>query len=133
MRQCLCSSMGKAGPGQGLQKEGTRGPCSGAVPAALHAHPRSCPTMLTSMPVGMRICVHAHRFVRQGSELWKSLHQGILTTGNLKDALGFREAGSARIVGCAQQVRVPSIPCIGHHLLVCGYPFMRMRAYSFKA
>ncbi|KAG2496759.1 hypothetical protein HYH03_005168 [Edaphochlamys debaryana] len=41
----------------------------------------------------------AARFVRQDSTCWSALHAGVLTTGLLKEALGLKEPGAARVVG----------------------------------
>lgn len=39
------------------------------------------------------------RYVRQDDPLWSRLHQGLLTTGRLPQALGFYEAGTAKRLG----------------------------------
>ncbi|KAG2440766.1 hypothetical protein HXX76_003622 [Chlamydomonas incerta] len=41
----------------------------------------------------------AARFLRQETDAWRALHTGVLTTGQLKEALGLREAAAARVVG----------------------------------
>ncbi|KAK9850983.1 hypothetical protein WJX84_009134 [Apatococcus fuscideae] len=41
----------------------------------------------------------AYRYVRQDSDLWDALHQGILTTGRLNNALGFYEPMAGKMLG----------------------------------
>ncbi|WIA21502.1 hypothetical protein OEZ85_000706 [Tetradesmus obliquus] len=41
----------------------------------------------------------SYRYVRQESQLWRELHDGMLTTGRLKQALGMHEPKAAQLVG----------------------------------
>ncbi|KAL0048902.1 hypothetical protein WJX82_001954 [Trebouxia sp. C0006] len=44
-------------------------------------------------------CIADYRNVRQESQLWTELHQGLLTTGRLNAALGFYEPAAAKRLG----------------------------------
>lgn len=46
------------------------------------------------------------RFLRQTVELRESTHAGMLTTANLRDALGFSEPEAAKVLGHSSQVRL---------------------------
>ncbi|KAL0048901.1 hypothetical protein WJX82_001954 [Trebouxia sp. C0006] len=46
-------------------------------------------------------CIADYRNVRQESQLWTELHQGLLTTGRLNAALGFYEPAAAKRLGVA--------------------------------
>lgn len=46
----------------------------------------------------------AYRFVRQDDRLWSAAHTGVLTSGKLKEALGFLEQGAAKQLG----IRTPN-------------------------
>jgi hypothetical protein len=46
------------------------------------------------------------RFLRQTTELRELTHAGMLTTANLRDALGFSEPEAAKVLGHSSQVRL---------------------------
>jgi hypothetical protein len=74
--------------------------------AAAAAHPcrragRACQIKSLRCP-----CTRSpHRFLRQTPELRDRTHHGILSTANLRDALGFSEPEAAKLLGCSSQVR----------------------------
>jgi len=58
------------------------------------------------------------RMVRQASQLWSDLHQGILTTGKLNACLGFYEPKAAKRLGIgADFVSHRALFSAYHHLL----------------
>lgn len=62
------------------------------------------PTQRFDLAHSYHLRPRSRSFLRQGSEQWRALHAGVLTTGNLKEALGLREAAAARIVGGKAEV-----------------------------
>jgi hypothetical protein len=60
------------------------------------------------------------RFLRQTTELRESTHAGMLTTANLRDALGFSEPEAAKVLGHRSQVRLV------HLKVLCGLSCMLM-------
>jgi hypothetical protein len=47
------------------------------------------------------------RFVRQDDDLWDAAHAGVLTTGMLKEALGFLDPPVARVLALPKAMHSP--------------------------
>lgn len=59
-----------------------------------------------------------YRMIRQDSQLWDDLHQGVLTTGKLNACLGFYEPQAARRLGIGKGfVSHRALLSVYHHLL----------------
>ena len=68
-------------------------PCHYRYDSRAHCPPLSAEAPAASSPP-------CHRsFLRQAPELREATHRGILTTANLKDALGFSEPDAAKLLG----------------------------------
>ena len=69
--------------------------------------------MFATHPKGLNGCLCV-RYVRQDTDLWDALHQGILTTGRLNNALGFYEPLAGKMLGVprsriSHQVQIPEL------------------------
>ena len=65
------------------------------------------------------------RQVRQESQLWTQLHQGLLTTGRLNAALGFYEPVAARRLGIPRDR-------VNHNALLSAIANLQMPAYGLQ-
>lgn len=70
------------------------------------------------------LCVEC-RNVRQESQLWTQLHQGLLTTGRLNAALGFYEPAAAKCLGIPRDR-------VNHHSLLSAAANLQMPSYGLE-
>ena len=62
------------------------------------------------------------RMIRQDSELWNDLHQGILTTGKLNSCLGFYEPKAAKRLGIGRHF-------VNHYSLLSVWRHLQEKPY----
>lgn len=70
-------------------------------------------------------CNHDCRNVRQESQLWTQLHQGLLTTGKLNAALGFYEPAAAKRLGIPRDR-------VNHNSLLSAAANLQLPAYGLQ-
>ena len=70
----------------------------------------------------MQLTFWARRMVRQDSQLWSDLHQGMLTTGKLNSCLGFYEPMAAKRLGIGGGF-------VSHRALCSAYHHLQQPVY----
>ena len=84
-----------------------------------HSHNQLLLTMTLFYPmISMQSEMNCCRMIRQDSQLWDDLHQGVLTTGKLNACLGFYEPQAAKRLGIGKGfVSHRGLLSVYHHLM----------------
>lgn len=101
-------------------------PCVTTWPSQHNLDSRNARLLSSCAAIFCHVPAMTCRAVRQESQLWSQLHQGLLTTGKLNAALGFYEPAAAKRLGIPRDR-------VNHNSLLSAAANLQMPSYGLQA